>query len=375
MTRNNTRGPIRVLMVSSRADHGGGPRHIELLLKHLDGKIDPFVACPDEEPYRSRFEHLTGKKIFAIPHRRLSILAALKLADYSRHQKIDIIHAHGKGAGPYARLVSLRTNRPSIHTPHGVHVTEYGALRRHLYRIYENWSSSWIRHIIYVSTEEQKVASGAGLWIRVPHSVIVNGVDEVGDETKLILRIGARRKLGVSNSHFVVVTVTRFDYQKNMKEAYQVAKLAPNCLFVWVGHGREAGTLRCQAKKENVGNICFLGDLDDPLSTLASADVYFSSSRGEGLPLAPLEAMSLGIPVIASDVTGHRELIVQTQGGLLYPPGDPLQAAQHIARLASDGELRQRIGRQALGAQRRLYSATRMASSVYELYKQVAGRN
>ena len=92
------------------------------------------------------------------PHRRFRIGAAVALIEFVRRQGIELIHAHGKGAGAYARIVSAATCVPCIHTPHGVHVGEYGVLKLAMYRAYENLSSRWVDGVIYVSREPPRLS-------------------------------------------------------------------------------------------------------------------------------------------------------------------------------------------------------------------------
>src|SRR6185437_9003872 len=63
------------------------------------------------------------------------------LVIYAKKQRIDVIHTHGKGAGLYGRIVSALTKKPCLHTPHGVHVSQYGVFAMWAYRLYENLSA------------------------------------------------------------------------------------------------------------------------------------------------------------------------------------------------------------------------------------------
>ena len=86
------------------------------------------------------------------------------------------------------------------------------------------------------------------------------------------------------------------------------------------------------------------GERDDVGELLAAADLFVLSSRSEGLPLSILEAMAAGLPVVASDVGGVPELVVDGETGLLVPPGDPHALAAAIDRLLDDPDLRRRLG-------------------------------
>lgn len=362
---------MRVLVISVRADHGGGPRHIELLLRYYSDTMTLFIACPDEQPYGARFSALTSFQSHTLPHRRFKIRAALGLVAYARSHEIEVIHTHGKGAGLYGRFVSCLLGKPCLHTPHGVHVGRYGRLMKWLYVTYENITSRWINHLIFVSDEERVSAKRERLWSRVRYSVISNGVDTMAIDDVKRMRRSMRISLGVADDALIVATLSRFDYAKNMQEAYQVVKGFPEATFIWVGDGEDAADLKLQAQVDGADNLRFLGALDDPAEALAAADIYLSTSRWEGSPLAVLEAMASGLPVVASDVTGHREVVGESGGGLLYPLGSPEEAVAALAKLSANKAWLRQMGDRGREVQRTSYSAAKMAKRVTAVYEQL----
>jgi len=358
-------------MITARADHGGGPRHLELLIGDASEMIIAHVACPEDEPYWERFSSATSGRVFSIPHRKFDFRRALALASYARLNRIQIVHAHGKGAGLYARLVSAVTGLPSIHTAHGVHIGEYGLFAKTAYRFYENFSARWVNHLIHVSHEEKALAQRAGVWKNLPHTVIPNGVVSHSTAEAEELRCRARKILGIASTKTTVITISRFDHQKNMLEAYDIAKALPSMQFVWIGSGADSAELESKAALEGVENIRMLGQVDEPLSYLAAADIYLSTSRWEGLPLSVLEAMSLGIPSVLSSVTGHVELAETHGAGLLYPLGDIDSATAALHRIASEGPLYSILSEKALQSQTQNFSSQTVAMRTAEIYKEV----
>ncbi|WP_313171701.1 glycosyltransferase [Stenotrophomonas sp.] len=363
---------IHVLMISARADHGGGPRHIELLLRSLPAWVTVYIACPEDDPYWARFKELVNGRLFRIPHRRFGLLQAARLALHVRRTGIQVIHTHGKGAGIYGRIASLLGGAPCVHTPHGIHVGSYGPSLRSLYLRYENISARCVEHLIHVSPEEQDQARELGLWRAIPASVIVNGVPSHTPDSSQQLRRQARRRLGFPESSPVVATVSRFDYQKNMGDAYLIAKAMPHIRFLWIGTGEEIAALQRRAAADGVRNLHFLGRMDAPLNALAAADAYLSTSRWEGLPLAVLEAMSLGIPSVLSNVIGHKNLIENHGAGLLYPAGDIGSAVSALTRVLDGPELHRTLAESARSAQLGIFSSTTVASQTASLYKGLA---
>lgn len=364
--------PLRVLIITARADHGGGPRHVEMLLRHFPPHVQAHVASPDEAPYRQRYEHLALGRTVTIPHRQFRIGAAVRLSAYVKRYRIALVHTHGKGAGIYGRLVSLLTGRPCIHTPHGVHVAQYSKPVFRLYRAYENRTAWLVRHLLFVSEEERDSARAHGLWPGCRYSVIPNGVEAVAPSARRALRAKTRRSLNIAPSQPTVVTLSRFNHQKNMAEAYEIARHLPDVLFLWVGDGPEAAGLKEKLATDKVNNIRLLGSRDDPSPILACADVYLSTSRWEGLPLALLEAMAMALPIVASDVVGHRELVEGAGAGCLYAPGAADEAADLLRTFFSDMSLLAKLGGQGQDVQRERYSAACMADAVSETYREAA---
>lgn len=361
--------PCRVLLITVRADYGGGPEHVWQILKHDHERISFYIACPKDRPYWERYSHaVPHANLCEIPHRRFRLGALARLIRFTRQEKIQLIHTHGKGAGAYGRLVCMATGIPCIHTPHGIHTGEYGIVKKWFYVHYEKITSRWIKHICFVSPSEQEQAHNLRLWPHTNNTVIPNGVDEITENTRLTWRRETRKKLGINKQQIVVSMLTRFDYPKNMPEAYDIAKKSPEIIFLWIGDGEDKNILAEKAKLEQVGNIVFTGFIDNPRRYLAASDIYLSTSRWEGMPLGILEAMSVGLPVVATDVVGNCDAVVNAQTGYLYPLGHPLIAVGDIKNIIQNRELYRKLSSQAVERQKNQYSIQRMVNKIINVY-------
>jgi glycosyltransferase involved in cell wall biosynthesis len=134
-----------------------------------------------------------------------------------------------------------------------------------------------------------------------------------------------------------------------------------------------AGTLRAQleVEVERLGladRVRLLGERSDPDRLLSVADVVVLSSDWEGMPISLLEAMSIGVPIVATDVDGV-SAAVGSEAALLVPPGDHERLAQALTSALTDNELRARMGRAGLQRSARKFSADAMVSSYSNLYK------
>jgi len=360
---------LRVAQITASSAIGGGPEHVWQLLRHLpDKRIECFVAAPRRRPYQERFESIVGSDRFLpLPQRRWSTVAFARLVRWLRARRIGLIHSHGRGAGLYGRLAALLTGIPCVHSFHGIHPPQ-GGLSRVAYLALERSLARMNRASVAVSPSEGRLAADLGLQGR-RLLVIPNGV-AVDDHP-------AR---GPLHSPFSVVHVSRFDAAKNSEALLPIARemreqgLLERCRFLVVGEGEGRAPLEAALASEGLlRSFRFTGPLDEVRSLLHGAGCYLSTSRGEGLPLAVLEAQAEGLPVVASRVTGNVDAIVDGETGFLFPLDDARAAARGIRRLMDDAALRERMG---LAAQRHVgerHDVRRMALAMAELYADVAG--
>ena len=362
---------MKILTVIVRADYGGGSEHLYQLIKNACNKVDFYVACPKDVPYWERYNRIVKHRLCEIPHRRFTFGALARLIRFIRQEKIQLIHTHGKGAGAYGRLACMATGIPCIHTPHGIHTGEYGTVKKWFYVHYEKITSRWIKHICFVSPSEQKQAYNLGLWPQTKSTVIPNGVDEITEDTRVAWRKKIREKLDITEQQIVVAMLTRFDYPKNMLEAYDIAKKSPEIIFLWLGDGQDRNILAEKAKLEQVGNIVFTGFVDNPGRYLAASDIYLSTSRWEGMPLGILEAMSVGLPVVATDVVGNRDAVIDGTTGILYPLGKTPLAVSSLKKMLENREDFKHMSQQAVLRQRKYFSTQRMVADILHVYQTV----
>ena len=361
---------MRVLEITVSSGFGGGPQHIfELVSRLKNNNVEIDIACPNEEPYWKRFHALASGQLVEIPHRYFSLKTAWRLVNHVRRNKINIVHSHGKGSGVYGRFVAALTGLPLIHTPHGIHLDQYGRAMRAIYQVYEKLTGSISSVVIFVSESERERAQSLGFWRSVPWQVISNGVSSWPTDLVTNWRQSLRQAQGISEDEVVVVSLSRFDYPKNMKEMALIAKQTSDASFWFLGDGTERSEIQAFCDAHAPGRVWFPGFVEDPVRYLAAADIYLSTSRWEGLPLAILEAMSLGKPVVASDVTGNRDAVKNEETGFFYNLGDVKQASSCLLRLIENVDLRHRLGSNGQERQRRLFSVDTMATQTLAVYQ------
>ncbi|MCY4523543.1 MAG: glycosyltransferase [Halobacteriovoraceae bacterium] len=308
----------KILFITARADVGGGPQHLlDLLYSFKDENIIPYVASPDEEPYAKHFKKLAFKYI-KIPKRKFTLGTFWRIFKFLRSENIHLIHSHGRGAGMYSRLLTLSGlgwffKFNIIHTFHGAH-KENSLMGRIKFMI--DWLLAPFSHkYICVSNSEKEKILKFRFAGPKKISVINLGVDvqNIKNQSQKTSLSEAKEKFGIRTKKSIVGYLSRLSYQKGIdilllfiaRWKKQVNDL-PFHLYV-AGEGEKRDSLTVLTNELDIKeDVTFLGLVKEPTQFLNCLDLYVSSSRGEGLPYSILEAMTLSIPCLLSDVTGHQ---------------------------------------------------------------------
>lgn len=360
---------LKVIHLSVRADMGGGPRHVEHLLKGVQQQVECFVGCPEDKPFFDIYRNLLGnEKMTIIPHRKVSISAFFSLLKYVKKNDIYMIHCHGKGASVYGKLLKLfKPNVKLIFTPNGIHVDKYSWFVMLIYQAYEYVTSGLFNHIIYVSESEWIKAKDSKLYLHNKFSIIPNGVPAFHPPDNADL-VSLKNNLFKRHDKKIIITFSRFDYQKNMEEAFEIAALLPEYNFLWLGTGEGFSVFKDKINEQHIANINMLGVQNNVDNYLSISDMYLTTSRWEGMPLALLEAMAAGIPILASNVTGNKDVINQYTGAL-YELGDINSAVKKIKYMLENSDFDKTIIKNYFEEH---YSINNMASGVLKIYKELA---
>lgn len=192
--------------------------------------------------------------------------------------------------------------------------------------------------------------------------VIPNGVDAPPAELANS-RKATRATLGAADEDLVAALVARLRPEKEVETFVRGVTAAhredARVRGVVVGDGPEAARLQDLAARSE-GAVTMLGHHPRPWEVVAAADVFCLTSRAEVLPLAILEAMAIGRPVVATPVGGTTDAVVPNETGLLIDVGQPHQLTEHLLRLAGDRALLRRLGDGARARHRELFTVGRM---------------
>lgn len=372
-------GPIRVLCLLVSTALGGGPRHVFDLVRRLPSQeFSVVLGAPADGPFFERFRSL-GIEVAELPLRRLrpGVLAAV--VRLVRERGIRVIHSHGKGAGLYGRLAGWWTGVPALHTFHGIHYRKYPPGLGWAYLWLERRLLPLSHAVIHVSESQALEAGALGLADRTKSHVVINGIDakEVREQAERAPL--SREALGLPAGAQVVGTVARLDRVKGLDLLVEsVRRLAghyPALALVLVGGGEGEHELRERVREAGLAErVRFLGAMAEPPRLFPALDLYVSASRGEGLPLGLLEAMACGLPVVATRVTGHVDVVADGVTGVLVRPDDPEDLAAGVARLLDAPELRRRMGRAGNERVETRFGIEPMVARLAGLYRQAAAR-
>ncbi len=366
---------IRILEMIDDATIGGGQIHVLLLAEYLDRNLfDVEVAC---EGKGYLVDELRKKSVPVVPLRMGNTLrpgALRETVAVLRRGNYDILHTHGGTSGFWGRIASLysRTPRVRIHTYHGIHYVHRKGAAARLFCAAERMLVRATDRIITVCPSDTEKAFRLKLATPAKTTVVYNGI-EIKRYSGSGGRSEFRQQLNVSSDTFIFGTVGRLNVQKGhtylIKAFAQLHRDHPSSELWIVGSGElhdELQSLACECEIEK--SIRFLGDRNDIPEILAALDAFVLSSSWEGMPLALLEAMASGKPVVATGVDGITDLIVHGQNGILVPAREINRLTESMVQIFKDKSLRDRLAENARQTVTDRYSAQTTASMIGQIY-------
>jgi len=311
-------------------------------------------------------------------------LAALpELQRLFRRIRPDIVHTHNPKPGLYGRLAARAARVPGIvNTVHGLYASPEDPFSKKavVYGL-ERIAATCSRFELCQNPEDLEVLRR----LRIPESHLVllgNGVD--------LKRFGPRRSedeirrartlLGVDDGQVVVGTVGRLVWEKGFRELFEASAALrsshPQAVFVVIGPEDTAKsdglTAEDLAAARELGNIRFLGHRNDIESLYPGFDFYVLPSWREGFPRSAMEAAACGLPVIATDIRGCRQVVDNEVNGLLVPVRDPAALAVAIGRLVDHGDQRRHMGEASVAKARAEFDDRRVIDITLDAYRQLA---
>ena len=355
---------LRVLHVITRLTLGGSAEStitsVETLVRAgydvalAVGLADSDRTSVDDARRRGcRLIEVPGLDREASPVRDLTALASL--TRLMRDWRPAIVHTHTSKAGFIGRLAARIARAPvAIHQPHGhVFYAYWGPVRTGLYLRLERLAARWTDRIVTLTDRGTAEHLARGVGRAAQYVTIPSGVPIRRLRAGAPSRVDARSDLGIAPAAFVVVAVGRlvpvkgFDVLIDALPALVAA--APDARVILVGDGPERGPLEQRATALGVADrVWFAGTQRDVARYVAAADVLAAPSRNEGMGRVLVEAMALGVPVVASAVGGIPDVVADGEHGRLVPADDAGSLAEALIALGCDPILTAKLGSAAV---------------------------
>lgn len=347
---------IRVLWLIKGLGPGGAE---QLLVNHAAVRDREEFAYEAAYLVSEKSHHASTLEALGVPvtmldaGREADVRWARRLRELVVDHEIDVVHIHSPYVAAVARvaLQSLpSTTRPAIVS------TEHNRWPRH------SRATRWANLLTFplddahvaVSEDVRRTITPGLRW---PVQVITHGVDVPRVHALTAQRSAVRAELAIDDDEIVVGTVANFRAEKAYEVWIDAAAAAlrgrdehtPRLRFVSIGQGPLEPVMRARVAALDAGDrIQLLGYQQDATRLMTSFDIFTLASRHEGLPVSLMDAMALGLPVVATRVGGIPEAVTSGQEGTLVPSGDAYALARACLDLANDPERLRRMGAASL---------------------------
>jgi glycosyltransferase involved in cell wall biosynthesis len=361
-------GAQEVLLTQARWFHGQGWRVSAAFFYDRDGLAESWQAAHPFPVLNLRAWGPGGLLLFPG-----GLLRLWRLLRRGRFDVIETFTPDSNLAGlPLARLAGVPAR---VATHHG-YIEGTGGLEMRLHGALAN---SGVAQAMVAVSEQVRDLAGRREGVRPARlRVIENGIQPL-EPAGAAARERLRAELGVPEGGRLALTVARFETQKGYIHLLEAipAVLAdcPRTVFAFAGEGSLRPEMERKAAALGIAaGVRFLGVRRDIPALLSAADLFVLPSLWEGLPMALLEAMSLGLACVATDVEGSRDAIQDGVSGCLAPPGDPTALATAVRELLADDGRRARLGAAARARVGARYSVERMCREYEALFLELLKR-
>ena len=311
------------------------------------------------------------------------VRAAAELWRILRRERPDVLHTHNPKPGIYGRIVGRLAGVPIVvNTCHGLWATENDRLlKRWVVLALEAVAARFSHAELIQNVEDLELLTRRRINVPSRTKLLGNGVDLDRFAPGTIDpkdRLAVRDELGAGPDTIVVGIVGRMVAEKGYPELFEAAaRLDGRYVVAAIGPDDPAKPDALTAAQRDAAvraGVVFLGQRDDVERLYAAMDVFVLPSHREGFPRAAMEAAATGLPIVATDVRGCRQVVVDGVTGLLVPVRDPERLAAAISSLGEDPALRCRMGVAAARRARESFDERRVVDLVLSTYQEVATR-
>lgn|ERR1017187_310358 len=306
------------------------------------------------------------------------------LARYFRQHKFDVVHTHTPKAGLIGPIAAQLAGVPTVvHTVHGLLFHDrMTRLRQTIFWVPEKVTAIFCDRILSQSREDVERAVRSRLCSREKIAYIGNGIDVARFAPQALYdRTEKLREVGLQSTDFVVGSVGRLVKEKGFMELFAAAETLTaryrQLKFVVIGpretEQNDALDNDYMDDLQRRGVVRFVNWCDDMRPWYAAMDLFVLPSYREGIPRACMEAAAMMRPIVASDIRGCREVVLDGDTGLLVPPHDIARMVEAIERLYEDHNRAERMGERARQHIVKNFNSKDVCSRLCEFYAQLGG--
>ncbi|MBM3790027.1 MAG: glycosyltransferase [Acidobacteria bacterium] len=381
---------LKILFVIDSLGTGGAERDLaEELPQLVRFQVEPVVVVlrPREEGVQAGLQRrgfdVRILRAQGVPTR---VWALRRLIRIERPDVIQTVLFHSDIAGRLAAVgTSARVVSRLVNTDYSemrLHDPTIRAMRFRLARWIDGWTARHLTHHIYANSNAVKDAAVRDLAVPAKKITVMNqGRDPVRlGEPGAQRKRSARTRLGLGEDQEVLVNVGRQDHQKGQKHLLEAVAMLVSTRprLVCLVAGR-SGDVSCelQTLRNRLGlqdQVLFLGHREDIPEILAAADVFVLPSFYEGLPGAVIEAMALGLPIVASDIDPIRETVEEGRNAFLVKPGSSVALASAMERILEDRQTARALGGRSREIFEERFTLERSMVRLLEFYRQTVSR-
>lgn len=381
------RRPVRVLHLLHWLTTGGIERWVINMLEHADRNHYQLDVCckGGSTGVLAPLAEQLGARIWHIPLDWTHGFYLTRLVKLIRNQQYDLVHNHltvYAGVGAVAAQLAGRPSITSFHNTSNESDVLFNPWLRHARDLYGALSIPLALQLSrYVTGCSQGVVEFVKEAYRVDHTklrALYYGVN-VPRELAYAERTHVRTALGIALDAPLIVHAGRFAPQKNhsglLAIAAEVVARHPQAIFVLLGDGPLRPRVEQEVQARGLTHhVRLLGRRDDVEAIMRSSDMLCLPSFWEGLPMVSMEAGAASLPIIASNLPGLREAIIEGETGYLLPAEATQLFAATISELINDPARRQRIGQAARARVKALFSSQASVARLCALYDECLAR-
>ncbi|SDZ36629.1 Glycosyltransferase involved in cell wall bisynthesis [Proteiniborus ethanoligenes] len=372
---------MKILHLISGGDTGGAKTHVLALLSQLQKQIDVKIIClMKEDFYYEAKERGINIEVFQ-QRKRYDLFVVKRIINEIKTDGYEIIHCHGARANFVASLVKLRYKIPVVTTIHSDYKLDFqdNTYKNLVYTKINSLALKFMDYYIGVSDSFKSMLINRGFNPDLVFTVY-NGIDmslpnKITNKHEFL----ERYNIIAEEDTILIGILARLHPVKGidvlLKGAKRVLVKRQNVKFLIGGDGAEDEKLKELAEGLGIReNIHFLGFINEPNSFFNMIDINTVTSYSESFPYVIMEGGAFKKPIVASNVGGIGDLVIQGETGFLFEAGDDEGLAEQLMKLIDNEDLRRKLGEELYKAVREKYSAESMANSHITIYRKILDR-